>query len=490
MLKLGGKAIAIPLTFIINTTIAEGVFPDKWKVAKVTPLHKKEDKMLAKNYRPVSLLSVSGMVCERMIAIQIESHFEMNNLFGEFQFGFRKNKSTVSELITLFDSLMEAKEKKKEIALILYDLSAAFDTIDPKILLEKLQLYGFDKKAMDWISSYLQGRKQAVTVKGEVSSLLELELGTPQGSRLSPLLFNIIMADLAMCTKKSHLSNFADDTQSIVIEDTREEVIQTAQEESEAVTSFFSSVNLVNNADKAALIYNSGRKATDITINIGGEKLTSKTCERLLGMTINSDLDWKDHIEKLCRTLKQRIGLLRRIKYKVDRQKLPIIAEAIFTSKIRYGLAVFGSIRLCEDDPVDPEMERLQVAQNDMMRVIKGYTRSDKINMRKLREDEGQMSVNQLSFYHSILEMYSIVWKNSSNQLKRKILKLNSKCHTLRSETRGDLIIPQKPSRGCVGFSFKGPVVWNHTPKHIRENTDENAFKKDIKDWILTNIPQ
>ena len=186
--------------------------------------------------------------------------------------------------------------------------------------------------------------------------------------------------------------------------------------------------------------------------------------------------------------MKQRLGLLRRIKYKVDRQKLPIIAEAIFTSKIRYGLAVFGSTRLHEDDPVDPGMERLQIAQNDMMRVIRGYTRSDKINMRKLREEEGKMSVNQMSFYHSVLEMYSIVWKNSSQQLKRKILQTTGK--SLRSESRGDLIIPEKPSRGCASFSYRGPVVWNHTPKHIRENTDEKAFKEDIKKWILTNIPQ
>ena len=79
------------------------------------PLHKREDKTLAKNYRPVSLLCVSGMVCERIIAIQIEDFFEENVLFGDFQFGFRKNKSTTSELLTLFDNLMEAKEKSRKL---------------------------------------------------------------------------------------------------------------------------------------------------------------------------------------------------------------------------------------------------------------------------------------------------------------------------------------------------------------------------------------
>ena len=175
-----------------------------------------------KNYRPVSLLCVSGMVCERIIAVQIEDFFEANALFGDFQFGFRKNKSTTSELLTLFDNLMEAKEKKQEVALVLYDLSAAFDTVDPKILLQKMKLYGFNNKAMSWISSFLTGRRQAVKIKEAVSELVSMEIGTPQGSRLSPLLFVILMADLDLWTKDSKLSNFADDTQSIIIEDTRE----------------------------------------------------------------------------------------------------------------------------------------------------------------------------------------------------------------------------------------------------------------------------
>ena len=74
------------------------------------------------NYRPLSLLSVAGMVLERVVAKQIEEYFETNNLRGTFQFGFRKNKSSISELLTLFDSLLERKEIKKEIMVILYDL--------------------------------------------------------------------------------------------------------------------------------------------------------------------------------------------------------------------------------------------------------------------------------------------------------------------------------------------------------------------------------
>ena len=111
VLRLGAETIAGPLTLIINTSIATSKFPSKWKESKVCPVYKKGDRQMLKNYRPVSLLSVPGMVCERVITIQAEMHFEDNRILQDFQFGFRKFKSTISEMLTLFDSLLEAKEK-------------------------------------------------------------------------------------------------------------------------------------------------------------------------------------------------------------------------------------------------------------------------------------------------------------------------------------------------------------------------------------------
>ena len=89
----------------------------------------------------------------------------------QFQFGFRKNKSTISELLTLFETLQEAKEAGKHIGLILYDLSAAFDTVEPGVLVEKLKIYGFDYTSRKWMESYLMGRKQVTAVEEKQSQL-------------------------------------------------------------------------------------------------------------------------------------------------------------------------------------------------------------------------------------------------------------------------------------------------------------------------------
>ena len=114
-----------------------------------------------------------------------------------------------------------------KVALILYDLSAALDSVEPEVITEKLKIYGFDSMSRDWMRSYLTERRQFTRIEGKDSSPVTLRFGTPQGSRLSPLLFVILMADLDLWTNDSKLSNFADDTQSVIIKPTEEELRST-----------------------------------------------------------------------------------------------------------------------------------------------------------------------------------------------------------------------------------------------------------------------
>ena len=118
-----------------------------------------------------------------------------------------------------------------------------------------------------------------------------------------------------------------------IIEENEEKTQRSAQEEAQSVISFFESVKLCNNPDKACLIWNSKGKHKETEMEIGGEKLRSKTSEKLLGVHISSTLKWDTHVDKLCQTLKQRLTLLSRIKQKVNSHKLKIISEAIFSSR-------------------------------------------------------------------------------------------------------------------------------------------------------------
>jgi len=117
----------------------------------------------------------------------MEAYLEEIEILQDFQFGFRRGKSCISELLTLFNKLMKDKEQGKEISLLLFDLSAAFDTVSHEQLISKLEIYGFTEAALKWIQSYLSERTQRVIVAGELSSSHIVNKGTPQGSRISPV---------------------------------------------------------------------------------------------------------------------------------------------------------------------------------------------------------------------------------------------------------------------------------------------------------------
>ena len=307
------------------------------------------------------------------------------------------------------------------------------------------------------------------------------------------LLFVCLMADMDLWAEESMIWNFADDTQSIIIKDTFEQALETTKKEANNIISFFGCNNLVNNSDKAAVLYNNKGKGGNITVNIGGEILNSSYSEKLLGVQINSDFGWKTHIEKLCIDLKKRIGLLKRIKERIPKEKLMIIAEAIFNSKIRYGSSVYLNPVFDEEDlkmkKLSKNVSILQTLQNSMLRSIFGLKKKEHNNMQILREKLKMMSVNQMAVYHTLLEAFNVIRKSSSEQIKLKWSGKGETKYVLRSKTKNELAIPEKPIKACTGFSYNGSKLFNKLPCSIKEAVNINIFKSQIKTWIWKNIP-
>ena len=300
------------------------------------------------------------------------------------------------------------------------------------------------------------------------------------------------MADMELWTKDSKLSNFADDTQSIIIKDNKEDALETVRVESKKIIDFFASNNFVNNANKAALIYNSKGKGGEISVNIGGEMLSSTYTEKLLGLHINADLKWNSHIDEISSVLRKRIGILKRIKQKVPADKLSIIADAIFNSVIRYGIAVYLLPTYEKEDlkarKLSSETESLQVMQNNMLRTIHGLRITDRVNMLELRKKIKMMSVNQMTIYHTIMEVFKILHNKSSEQINDKYRHLDR--HSLRKNTNNFLRVPElHEHRKCTGFTYCGAKIFNSLSIKIRETQDSTIFKELVKNWIWEEIP-
>ena len=167
-----------------------GQFPAVLKIAKVIPISKKQSKVDYANYRPISLLSNIEKIIQKL-----PNFLDINNLIYSLQFGFRQKYSTTHALINLTESIRQTLDEGSFDCGIFVDLQKAFDSVDHKILLHKLEFYGIRGVCNDWIKSYLSDRKQFVSINGYDSDLMPVIYGVPQGSILGPLLFLIYFND-------------------------------------------------------------------------------------------------------------------------------------------------------------------------------------------------------------------------------------------------------------------------------------------------------
>ena len=189
LLKLVKNELKKPLTLIINQMITTGIFPEAFKISKITPLYKKGDHSLLTNYRPISLLPTISKVFERIIYDQMYEYLNENNLLAKEQIGFRKNHSTEYAAISLVDHISKQMEHGKTPGALYIDLSKAFDTQSFDIILYKLNYYGITGKELQLLTNYLQNRKQYVIFNNHESELTEITTGVPQGSILGLLFF-------------------------------------------------------------------------------------------------------------------------------------------------------------------------------------------------------------------------------------------------------------------------------------------------------------
>ena len=212
LLKCASNIFSPILAEIFNTSISLGAYPSKLKLSKITAIFKSDDETDALNYRPISLLSNFNKIFEKIMYNRMVRFIEEHSILYPSQYGFRKGHSTHHAIIDILEAIQSNMDRRLITCGIFIDLKKAFDTVNHKILLDKLNHYGFRGIINDWFRSYLTDRTQTTLTGSHISEKCVCTCGVPQGSVLGPLLFLLYVNDIHNCSSKLKFFLFADDT--------------------------------------------------------------------------------------------------------------------------------------------------------------------------------------------------------------------------------------------------------------------------------------
>ena len=405
LLKVIAPVIIKPLTLLINQVLNTGLFPDKLKIAKVIPIYKKGDPQLFENYRPISLLPTISKVLENIIHKQLSSYFDEYGLFFPNQYGFRPKHSTEYAALELIDRIINEMDKNEIPIDIFLDLSKAFDTIDHTILLHKLTYYGLEDSTLRLFESYLKNRKQYTEIEESKSEILPLTIGVPQGSILGPLLFIIYINDFPESTKKFDFIIYADDTTLSSTINTFNNKLKNVDtqtlinDELSKIIEWLNINKLSLNKDKSKyMIFHMHKKEIpSFSLKLGNSNIKKVDDFNYLGLTVDTNLNWKKHTEKVANRCSKKIGVLNRLKYVLPLCIKTMLYNTLILPHITYGIMVWGYQR-----------NRLNKIQKKAIRIITSNKYNShteplfkQLNMLKL---EDLLKLQQLKFYFKFNE--------------------------------------------------------------------------------------
>ena len=467
-----------------------GVFPNELKMAYIRPLIKKSglDKEELKNFRPIANLKFIGKMIERVVSDRLMSIITEHSLHDPFQSAYRTNHSIETALLRVNNDILSAMDRGKITALILLDLSAAFDTVDHGILLHRLENnIGVSGTALRWCKSYLDGRLQCVRVGDSSSDPVALNYSVPQGSVLGPQWFVVYTAPVRHIIQKYDLNYqvYADDTQIYVSFDASQTAAIDSIHVLEAcigeIRQWMKSNYLKLNDDKTEFILLGSlqqlQKITDVKIRIGDSVVTPVKQVRNLGTVMDSPLTLSPHVSSVVRSSSFQIRNLGRIRKYLTPETTEQLVHSFITSRLDIGNSIlFG---LTKD-----QIQRLQLIQNTAARLVTRTKLSAHIT--PVLSDLHWLPVHFRLQYKLLLLTYRAINGQSPSYISELLHPYNPSRSGLRSANK-HLLVEQKSFRswGDRSFAVAAPRLWNSLPDRIRVCPTLQSFKTALKTHLM-----
>jgi hypothetical protein len=477
--------LARPLTHMVNLSLQQATFLHCWKRALVKPIIKKPSgEKTYDNYRPVSNLEFVSKVVESCVTKELTAFLETNSLLPVHTSAYRKQHSTETAVLKVAADILKHMDSQEVTALLLIDMSAAFDTVDEVILADVLEKrMGITGSVLDWIRSYMNNRRMVVSAGGYKSDEFQLHCGVPQGSTLGPILFLVYMAPLydLFNTMSINSHGYADDTQLYQhFKAGSSTNVNRAKEDIESCVSFardWITVHelKINDSKTELIVLGTSKQLTkleDFTIKVGQSEIHPKDSVRNLGLHLDSKMNMISHINKTtskCYASLHKIGGIRSY---LTTGATQVLVQSLVMSHIDYGNSVLNAV-------ADVHLKKLQRVQNTAARMVKQLRRDCSIT--PVLQDLHWLPVAYRVKFKMVMLTFKAL-KTGKPQYLRELLVPYTPSRSLRSENKNLLQVPfVKLQIARRSFYYAAPVLWNSLPQELRDTTVLTDFKNKLK---------
>ena len=411
------------------------------------------------------------------------------------QSAYKSGHSTETVLLAIKNDVHLSLSKGMPTALVLLDLSAAFDTIDHCILLRRMSSwFGVEGVALDWFTSYLHERSQAVKVGEAFSDPAELRSGVPQGSVLGPILFSLYTTPLtSVISAHKNIAHhlYADDTQLYVqLEPTNfRSAISALQNCLTDVQDWMSANRLKLNADKTEFILfgtksQRSKLSSFFPVDILGSDVNPSDKVRNLGVIFDSGFSFSDHVASVCRSCFVGIRDLRRIRKRLNRDTAVVLANALVSSRLDYCNSLFRSLSVRDS-------KKLQCVQNALARVVSRTTKFSHVT--PVLKSLHWLPIKQRVCFKTATIIYKVLNNGAPAYLSSILCRYACATNTRRSNPENNYLQVAKYKSSVIkstvhfqnSFSYDGPTLWNTLPLNIRTAPTLSSFKRKLKTHLF-----
>lgn len=483
ILKILKPKIVAPLTHIFNSCLAAGVFPNSFKQSIICPIFKGGDGELVSNYRPIAILTALSKLLEKILNRRLTDFLEKNKLLSHNQFGFRSDRSTEDAVHELVHNVSSGLNDGKKCLAVFLDLAKAFDTVSIPLLLEKLDCLGVRGCQLDIFRDYLSNRNQRVQIDGNLSQEFPINYGVPQGSILGPTLFLVYINDLcALSLNQGRIITYADDTALIFQDNTWQGVFREAQQGLNSTNEWLRQNILTLNTNKTKYLAFSLRNSTQpaSTFKLYAHQCTNhmnqftncncspleKTNDmRYLGIIIDQNLNFKNHILKLRNRVRSLIYVFKNLRHVMGSDLLIQLYKILCQSLLNYCITSWGGA-------LKTYLKTLEIAQRAVLKVI--FFRKFWHPTELLYKEAKVLTVRQLFILSTILKQHSqLTYDPIVLERRRRDLVCTYSIRFHKASTQRF-------------FSFFGPYLYNKLNKELSiYPLTKSKCKQTVLEWLM-----